>query len=543
MKKLLFSLSIASFLLIVMMVNAGNGKPSSSCIPYKSPNSVFYATDIIINNDPVQNQRNVHLTIAFNGWLYAVYTNNYGGIAALTILQSTDNGVTWTTLNTKSGTGSYNAVSIVVAGSTLAALKLFVAGVYYDPDQFEYQVWCDRYNGQSGAFEDELFSEQNPSRIYDVAIASDYKFPGIGVNPFSLGIVYSKYGSTTDSIIILTSGDGGNSIGSRQIVSFTGGLFGKVALSYGISQVENTGMYFVAWEEFETSSAKRGHIWTGHTDMTINSPIIDRIMLDSLNPPYTKHCLNPSIATQYSDLSNNTGNLSEVVLFDGDYNNSGDIDLVGAYNLQAVGTGITNWNNLVIANSAAYEMQSDITFDTANFYVTYFDSTDQKLPCLVNNMNLVNPNTWTIISLGYNDTGGLKNPYPKVQVNPVLTKAANVWNSEGTSGNGVSLFDAAYNNYAGISQIHQSDAATLEGAYPNPATTRAKIGFTLNSPAVVTIRLYSMMGQEIDLVTDKSFSQGKNNVVVDVSFLPEGTYIYSFKAGDFTASGRIMIVR
>jgi hypothetical protein len=542
MKKNLPSFLSVILLLSVMVLKAENGKESKSPVPYKSPNSVLYGKDIVINNDPSQDQRNVHVSVAFNGWLFAVYTHNTSSTAGLTILKSVDNGITWTVIDDNSNTGTYTAAGIVVAGNTLTDLKLFVAGIY-EAASNDYRVWCDRYDAQTGAFENEFFSEQSSRTFYDVAIASDYRYPASGISPYSLGIIYSKAGTSSDSVILLTSSDGGYTMGSREIVSATDNYFRKVAISYGICNSYSNGRYFAAWEEMDYNYSTMGHIWTAYTDPWIYSPIANKIKLDSLNTTYIDVCSNPTIATQFNNVDNSSGNLSEIVLFDGNWN-PGNNDVLGSANVQAVGTGNYYWQNFVIADSGDDEMQSDANFDPTdnNFLVTYFDSTSQKLPYLVNYMDLADPGTWTIISNGYNDSSNLSNPYPKVQIDPIYTKVANVWSAEGTGG-GVAMFDAEYSNYNGISVNHKSDDAILEGAYPNPASTRATIVFILNKQSEVAITLYSIVGQEIKLITDQSFSQGRNSVNVDVSAMPEGTYIYSFKADDFSASGRITVVR
>src|SRR5271157_1254003 len=128
-KKLTFFLALI-FLLSAMGMNAEKGKGSTSSIPFKSPNSVFYGTDIFINHQPAQDQRNVHVSVAFNGWIYAVYTHNTTTNEGFTILKSTDNGTTWTVLQDYAFSGStYTVADILVAGNDLTHLKYFVAGI------------------------------------------------------------------------------------------------------------------------------------------------------------------------------------------------------------------------------------------------------------------------------------------------------------------------------------------------------------------------------------------------------------------------------
>jgi len=544
MKKQLLLFLIWIFLVITTSMNAENPKGTTSNIPYKSPGTVLYGTDLVINNDASQDQLNVHVAVAFNGWLYAVYTHNTGsGGAGITILRSINNGINWTILMNYSYSGAFTATDIVAAGNNLTDLKLFVAGIYevVSDDQ---RVWVDTYDAQTGAFINQFLFETNNNTLYDVAIASDYRYPAVGSSPYSIGIVYAKFGSPLDSVVMLTSMDGGNTIGSRSAFACNNPYGGKVAISFGTSYTKNDGRYFIAWEEHEGGASVEGHIYTGHTDPFIYNPIGSKIELDSLDSYSLDNCRNPSIATQFNNIDNSSSNLTEIVLFDRYYTSNGDWDVIGYYNLTAANLGINSWQRLNIAVSTDNELESDINFDPAfnNFLVTYYDAEAGNLPYIVNGMNLTSPNSWTVISPGYNDSPNLSDPYPKVEINPVVTKVANVWTQDGTGG-GIAMFDAEYSNYVGISQNHQSDQVNLKGAYPNPAKTTTNIDFTLTQPAQVTITLYSVIGQEISVISGGSYNQGEHKVTVDVSTLPEGTYLYSFKAGDFTTSGRITVLK
>jgi len=137
----------------------------------------------------------------------------------------------------------------------------------------------------------------------------------------------------------------------------------------------------------------------------------------------------PSIATQFNFVDNTLLDISAVVLFDRYYTATGDWDAIGLYNLQAVSNTLTNWHRLNIAVSNDNEMECNINFDPTynNFLVTYYNATSGVLPYIVNGINLTNPDTWTVISPGYNDSPNLSYPYPKVEINAVVTKVAHVW--------------------------------------------------------------------------------------------------------------------
>jgi hypothetical protein len=542
MKKTIITGLLFFLVLMVTSLNLYAGKGSSLYIPYKIPDSVFYGKDIVIYNDPLQNQRNVHLSVAFNGWLYVSYTNATAGNAGTTVLRSTDNGATWTILNILVLSETAIATDLIVTGKNLTDLKLFVCGVSRN-DTNTWSVWCSRLDPLTGAQFGTFFNESSSSPIYDVAISSDYKHPAVGTNPFSLGIIYSKRGNLKDSVIMVTSLDGGNTVGSRVLVGITDISFRKVAISYGISKTENTGRYFAAWEEINGSvSPAMGHIWTASTDPYVYSPVSNKIKLDSINSAYINLCINPSISVQQDTLDNGSGNITEVVLFDRYKTEVSRNEVTGYFTKVAVGSHV-NWQPLNINQTGDDVKESNINFDALGnkFIVTYYDATTQKLLYVTNDKNLAYPNTWDIISDGYNDSTNLTDPYPKVDINPVIKKAANVWIAEGNAG-GVAMFDAEYANYNGIPQNQRAETS-LESVFPNPAETKSTFSFNLSRTERVSITLFSITGQELFVITDKSYYVERSQVTLDVSTLPAGSYFYTFRTEDYLTTGKIIVIK
>jgi len=52
---------------------AQSGNPGVSANPLTGSRSPIFGKDIVINDQPGQNQQNLSVCSAFNGWLYAVY--------------------------------------------------------------------------------------------------------------------------------------------------------------------------------------------------------------------------------------------------------------------------------------------------------------------------------------------------------------------------------------------------------------------------------------------------------------------------------------
>jgi len=220
-----------------------------------------------------------------------------------------------------------------------------------------------------------------------------------------------------------------------------------------------------------------------------------------------------------------------------------DFDVTGFYNLQATTT--SHFRPLSIAETANNELQPDISFNPydSKFMVTYFDSTANKLPFLTNDVNLANPNSWNVVSPGYNDNSNLVAPYPKVKLNFGQQEGMNAWILEGTNGNGIAMFDAPYSTYTGVSGNSTGTSAKLIGSHPNPCSNTIRIAFELKNTGKVTIDVMSIIGQSMGTITDQIYPAGKHVVQYDISALPDGNYLYKFRSGDFNASGKFTVIR
>jgi hypothetical protein len=314
-------------------------------------------------------------------------------------------------------------------------------------------------------------------------------------------------------------------------------------LNYGRSPSYPNGRYFAVWEEQENQSSILGHIYTAHTEPNFDSSFTRPICLDSLDPASINKVRNPAIACQYNNVDNDSANLTEVVLFEKYKPSSDDYDVTGFYNLQVTTT--SHFRPLNIAATSNNELQPDISFNPYNstFMMTYFDSTEKKLPFLTNNVNLANPDSWNVNSQGYNDNSNLAAPYPKVKLNFGQQDGMNAWISEGTGGNGIALFDAPYSTYTGVSGHRIGGSVKLYGSYPNPCSTTIRIAFELKNAGIVTIDVMDIMGQTLGTVTDQVYSPGKHVVKYDVSNLQNGNYLYELRSGDFTVTGKFVVIR
>jgi hypothetical protein len=80
--------------------------------------------------------------------------------------------------------------------------------------------------------------------------------------------------------------------------------------------------------------------------------------------------------------------------------------------------------------------------------------------------------------------------------------------------------------------------------YPNPFNPVTSIRFSLPKVSVVTLKVYDITGKLVStLVNNETVSVGEKEVRFDASNLSSGVYFYSIKAGDFSDTRKMVVVK
>ncbi len=89
---------------------------------------------------------------------------------------------------------------------------------------------------------------------------------------------------------------------------------------------------------------------------------------------------------------------------------------------------------------------------------------------------------------------------------------------------------------------------TLEQNYPNPFNPGTLIEFSLSKAAAVTLTIYNTLGQKVTTLVDKKLSAGSfrvdwNGRNAAGNNVASGIYYYQLRAGDFSASRKMILMR
>lgn len=84
--------------------------------------------------------------------------------------------------------------------------------------------------------------------------------------------------------------------------------------------------------------------------------------------------------------------------------------------------------------------------------------------------------------------------------------------------------------------------------YPNPFNQFTQIGFTLGNSDFVNLTIYDLLGRKIRTLVSENLTEGHNSVIWDGTDergkeVASGIYMYELKAGDFSMSKKLVLLK
>ena len=115
----------------------------------------------------------------------------------------------------------------------------------------------------------------------------------------------------------------------------------------------------------------------------------------------------------------------------------------------------------------------------------------------------------------------------------------------GSAANGTLYFTSMNGGYVGITQTGSEipQNYSVSQNYPNPFNPTTKINFALPKQGLVTIKVYDLLGKEVETLVNEVKSAGKYTVDFNGSKLSSGVYFYRIQANDFVDVKRMMLVK
>jgi len=94
----------------------------------------------------------------------------------------------------------------------------------------------------------------------------------------------------------------------------------------------------------------------------------------------------------------------------------------------------------------------------------------------------------------------------------------------------------------GVGINEQKKAAfCLSQNFPNPVKSQTTMKLTLTEPSNVSVRVYSMLGQNVQESINQLMTSGNHELIVDASGLQNGVYFISVKVGDQVQTRKMIV--
>lgn len=83
----------------------------------------------------------------------------------------------------------------------------------------------------------------------------------------------------------------------------------------------------------------------------------------------------------------------------------------------------------------------------------------------------------------------------------------------------------------------------LSQNYPNPFNPATNIKFSVLKSSVVTLKIYSNLGQEVATLVNEKLSSGAYRVDWNAADFTSGIYYYTIKAGEFAETKKMLLIK
>ena len=79
--------------------------------------------------------------------------------------------------------------------------------------------------------------------------------------------------------------------------------------------------------------------------------------------------------------------------------------------------------------------------------------------------------------------------------------------------------------------------------FPNPFNPCTTIRYQIPEPGFVSLKIYNLLGKEITTLVHEKRASGEYIVECNGKDVPSGMYPYQLKAGDFTETKKMLLLK
>ena len=94
-----------------------------------------------------------------------------------------------------------------------------------------------------------------------------------------------------------------------------------------------------------------------------------------------------------------------------------------------------------------------------------------------------------------------------------------------------------------IAEVEPPTEFALIGCYPNPFNPTTVLSYKLQVASFVNLSVYNVAGRQVAEVANGWRDSGVHEVTFDAANLASGIYLYRLTTADFTASGKMVLMK
>jgi photosystem II stability/assembly factor-like uncharacterized protein len=113
------------------------------------------------------------------------------------------------------------------------------------------------------------------------------------------------------------------------------------------------------------------------------------------------------------------------------------------------------------------------------------------------------------------------------------------------AGTTAGIFKRPSNEFTSIIKIGNTipDNYNLSQNYPNPFNPKTIFRYSIPENGIVNIRVYNILGKEVETVVNEKLNPGNYEVTFDGSSFPSGIYFYSLVTDNFKSTKKMMLIK
>jgi len=116
------------------------------------------------------------------------------------------------------------------------------------------------------------------------------------------------------------------------------------------------------------------------------------------------------------------------------------------------------------------------------------------------------------------------------------------WTDNRAGGTGYDIWANVLDwNSPEMNVFEQITSCYLKQNYPNPFNSSTEISYNIFKPGVVTLKVYDLLGKQIQTLVNEYRDEGIYFVNFDASNLSSGVYLYKLKLGNNTVVTKKML--